>query len=146
MLDSVRYVPRSGRFYWTITRANMKPGDRAGCLNSSGYRQIQYAGAVYLEHQLAVWFMTGSYPKFPMQHIDHLNGNRADNRWSNLRVVTSRQNQQNQLRHRKGRLVGATWDKERGLWMSGRKENGKRIFLGRYETEQEAHSAYMRSL
>ncbi len=76
--------------------------------------------------------------------IDHINGNSLDNRKSNLRTVTTRENTQNQKIHRSGKLVGTTFDKSTKKWMAQIFDK-KRKFLGRFETEHEAHQAYMKA-
>ena len=71
--------------------------------------------------------------------IDHKNGNKLCSTMSNMRLVTSRQkNNQNRKKHRAGRLVGATYDKERNCWQSRIRIDKTHIWLGRYKTEREA--------
>lgn len=74
--------------------------------------------------------------------VDHINGNSLDNRRSNLRVCTSRENQQNRHYHRSGRLVGATFHKLSGKWQCVMNIDGKPKHIGLYKTEFEAHEAY----
>jgi hypothetical protein len=80
-------------------------------------------------------------------NIDHINGIRNDNRLSNLRVVTTRENNQNLECHRNGKLVGANFDKRMSNsprpWRAQIKINGKCSNLGAYATEAEANKAYM---
>ena len=75
--------------------------------------------------------------------IDHINGNSLDNRKSNLRVVTIRENLQNKEEHRSGRLVGATFKKREKKWMSQIRLGKTRKFLGYFKTEHEANQAYL---
>jgi hypothetical protein len=77
--------------------------------------------------------------------IDHINGNSLDNRKSNLRIVTNRENSQNKKEHRSGRLVGATFIKNRKKWMAQIWLGKTHKFLGRFKTEHEAHQAYMKA-
>ena len=83
-------------------------------------------------------------------YIDHINGIKTDNRLDNLRVVTPRQNLQNTKRHRKGGLVGASLCKntERSTrsWRASIYLDGKQTHLGMFETELEAHNAYLTKL
>lgn len=65
--------------------------------------------------------------------VDHLNGNKLDNRKSNLRICTQKENNQN----RKG-TKGYAWDKAKGKWIV----RYRNTFYGRYETETEAKRAY----
>lgn len=66
------------------------------------------------------------------QIVDHINGNRLDNRRNNLRFVTASQNGQNR------KVKGITYDKKRKKWNANIVVNGKRYYLGRYQTEEEA--------
>tara|TARA_R110002096_G_scaffold279632_2_gene473836 strand:- start:384 stop:872 length:489 start_codon:yes stop_codon:yes gene_type:complete len=81
--------------------------------------------------------------------IDHINGNKTDNRLVNLRVVTQRENMQNRKCHRDGKLVGTTFSRARGYlptpWQSKIVIKGRTNHLGYYATEQLAHNAYMKA-
>ena len=74
--------------------------------------------------------------------IDHINGNRKDNQLSNLRAVKAHENAQNQTCHRKGKIVGGTYVKKHGKWQAYIQRNNVRIFLGLFETAQDANTAY----
>lgn len=77
------------------------------------------------------------------KQVDHINGNTLDNRASNLRVCTLRENQQNRKSHRNGKLVGCWFDICRKAWKSGIRIDGKFKHLGYFKTEFEAHERYM---
>lgn len=66
------------------------------------------------------------------QIVDHINGNKLDNRKENLRFVTASQNGQNR------KCRGITYDKTRKKWQANIIVNGKKHYLGRYDTEDEA--------
>ncbi len=70
--------------------------------------------------------------------IDHINGNPLDNRRCNLRIVTCQQNQWNQIKAK-----GYTWHKKTNKWQVRIAINQKNISLGLFDTEQEAHNAYL---
>jgi hypothetical protein len=74
----------------------------------------------------------------PDNLIDHKNRKRDDNRIENLHVVNSQQNQFN--RNDKGYY----WDKNAGKWRAQIKLNGKTIYIGRFEKEEDAHNAYIK--
>jgi hypothetical protein len=97
----------------------------------------------YLLHRLAVQYMTGEWP---MGEVDHMNGNKADNRWANLRVVSSKMNKENRRdvtkRKSRGRLLGAT-PLPSGRWAAYITHNYKNHFIGTYDTEEEAHNGYL---
>ena len=109
--------------------------------NGNGYCQVGFNGTNVLYHVI-IWILsTGKDIPQGMQ-IDHKNGNKLCSTMSNMRLVTNRQNNQNKKIHRAGRLVGATYCKERNYWQSQIKMDKTHIGLGYYKTEQEAHKAY----
>lgn len=136
------YDNLSGKLTWKI-----KPADRyhigsdCGTINNFGYRHITYKGKKYLAHRL-IWFIeTGNWSKY---QIDHINGDKLDNRFSNLREVTNRQNSQNFKIHRNGHLVGTSFNKKRKIWESYINIDGKKVHLGYFSTQEDAHNVYLK--
>jgi len=81
--------------------------------------------------------------------VDHINGNRLDNRRSNLRIVTHQQNTFNaSKRHvvipgvNPSQYKGVTWRNDRCKWVGRITINGRRIYLGLFPSEREAALAY----
>ncbi len=81
--------------------------------------------------------------------IDHINGNKLDNRRSNLRIVTHQQNTFNSKKKVKmisginpSKYKGVCWRNDRNKWRSTITINGDRIYLGLFSSEQEAALAY----
>ena len=70
--------------------------------------------------------------------IDHRDGNPSNNRIENLRVTTHQGNMWNQVRAK-----GYSWHEQTKKWMAQIKVNGKTINLGYFDTEEEAHQAYL---
>lgn len=127
------YNPWTGLFKWRAS------GQEAGCINTHGYRVIRLEGPLYYSHRLAYLMTYGDWPK---QEIDHIDGDRSNNRISNLRQATSRQNKANNVRVNKSTgLRGAT--KHRNKFMATIKIKGKKTYLGLFDTAEEAHSAYI---
>lgn len=81
--------------------------------------------------------------EIPKNQIDHINGNKSDNRIENLREVTNRQNNLNKLIHISGKLPGCYLRNDKKSWSSSISISGKSRYLGSYKTEQEAHTAYL---
>ena len=137
------YDPITGVFRWRVNRGRgVKAGDVAGSHDSQGYRQIGISGRMYLSHRLAFMLMTKAWP---VAQIDHINGVKDDNRWSNLRDVYRGVNTQNQRKAQKNSktgLLGASQDKA-GRYQATIKLNGKTRYLGAFNTAEEAHQAYL---
>ena len=139
--ELLSYDPEKGHLIWKVPRGNkLKAGDLAGSNHHSGYKEVQALGKVYRYHRVC-WFL--HYGKEPDKHIDHENGDRSDNRISNLRLVTNRENASNRDIHRNGKLIGACLNKRRNNWLSSIRIGSKNIFLGYYKTELEAHKMYL---
>lgn len=88
----VRYCPETGIFTRLKASQNGLVGKNAGWLYN-GYVYLRVLGTAYKAHRLAYFYATGSWPD---GDIDHINGDRADNRLSNLRVVDDAANSKNQ--------------------------------------------------
>lgn len=139
----LRYEPETGNFIRLVqTSRRIKVGDVAGGKNAIGYIQVSVAGHVCLAHRLAWFYMTGEWPK---DQIDHINGDRSDNRWSNLREADKALNMQNQRRapkhNRSTGLLGASKSRygyRSQIWISD-----QHYHLGYYKTAEEAHQAYL---
>ena len=106
-----------------------------------GYCRVGFNG-ILVRYHVIIWILSTGKDIPQGMEIDHINGNKIDNRIENLRLVTKRGNSQNLEIHRKGRLVGATYYKRYGNWHSQIKIDENNISIGYYKTEQEAHEAY----
>ncbi len=77
--------------------------------------------------------------------VDHINCNQLDNQCHNLRIVSSRENQQNLHKNKRSKFPGVCWNKGVNKWQSQIRINGKRKHLGIFTSEQEAFSAYLKA-
>lgn len=95
----------------------------------------QYVGA----HRVIWKMMTGAEP----DQIDHINGDRSDNRWGNLRDVTPAENRNNAARPRRNTSgqVGVFWDKTRRRWMASIQSGYRIVYLGNFSSFDEAVAA-----
>jgi HNH endonuclease/AP2 domain len=141
----VCYSPESGTFVWKDRESNKCftsrfSGKEAGRVNEIGYRVISINNRIYLAHRLAFLLMTGDYPK---DRVDHINGDRSDNRWANLRECSHAQNLANTglWKSNSSGIKGVCWDKSRNKWQSKIKVNGKMLHLGRYDNKEDAARA-----
>ena len=137
----LRYEPDTGHLYWIKRGCRRVLGKPAGCLNHDGYRKVQINGVVMQAHRVA-WLL--HYREWPSKYVDHINGERDDNRIANLREVTRSQNLQNKEIVKRGKaLPGTFYRKHRDKYESHMRVDGKYIGLGVYDTEEEAHQAYL---
>ena len=144
LVEVISYDPWQGKFHWRRHKGTKREGKEAGYICPLGYRRIQINGKKYQASNLAIAISRGFWPK----EVDHINGNRCDDRLVNLRTVTRRQNQQNRKEHREGRLPGTYIGKRSGnpVWRARIECDGTRTHLGTFPTEEEAHSAYMNAV
>jgi len=111
-------------------------GSVAGSIAVNGYRSIAIGAKRYYAHRLAWLIMTGGWPT---DDIDHRNGDRDDNRWSNIRAASRSQNHQNRV----GREdTGASWHERMGRWRAVITLDKKQKHVGYFDTEEEAVAAY----
>lgn len=140
----LKYNPRTGQFIWNKKLSfRIWPGKVAGCIGVQGYRYIGIKNISYRAHRLAWFYMTG---KWPRDFLDHVNGVRSDNRFSNLRLSNNRQNSINKKQHREGKLPGCSFIKRKNKWQAAFKFKGKRYFIGLFKTEVDASLAYFKKL
>jgi hypothetical protein len=134
------YCPHTGALTWRYSPIGaVRAGSLAGSLYDSGYIIVRFGGRVLRAHRIAWALMTG---EMPAAEIDHINGNRADNRWSNLRDVSRSHNAQNQ-RSKNGKLLGASWNRHRKVWTAAIFSEGRQRYIGAFDTEAAAHGAYL---
>ena len=138
------YNPKTGEFRWRKRPRNSVHLDRsAGYVQPlQGYRYIGIDGGLYLAHQLACFYMTGRWGR---PSIDHRDGDATNNRWSNLRRATRSQNNANRFRprHNTSGYKGVYLCGASGKWRAAITKNGENIPLGRFDTRQAAHAAYV---
>jgi hypothetical protein len=141
--EVLEYNPYTGEFLWVTTGHGHRTGDIAGSIYASGHRYIQIEGLDYRAARLAWFFVTGEDPRV---FVDHRNGDRADDRFDNLRLATNSQNQANAwwTTNTSG-FKGVSWQRSRGQWAASITVDGKAKFLGRFNTRIEAARAYQRA-
>ena len=142
--EVVHYNPETGEF----TRKDPKLRSCNGTIPKNprhAYLNIGIDYRVYKAHRLAWLYTHGEWPK---GQIDHINGDKLDNRISNLRVATPSQNKQNARKARsdsRSGLLGATWYSKGKKWRAAIQVDGKKKHLGYFDTAQEAHDVFMKA-
>ncbi|WP_196487147.1 HNH endonuclease signature motif containing protein [Burkholderia vietnamiensis] len=141
--ELLTYEPDSGIFRWIVSRGPVHPGHIAGSVFGGGYVYVCINTHRYMAHRLAWLFVNGSWPTC---FIDHINGDRADNRIANLRDVSCSVNTQNQKRPRsdnRSGLLGVSIVASTGKYRAAIKVDGKSIWIGDFNDPYEAHAAYV---
>lgn len=131
----LHYDQSTGSFSWRID------GRLAGCRSPLGYVLIGIDGALYLAHRLAWLYVTG---RWPAKHVDHIDRNKANNCFANLREATALQNAANtglRSTNRSG-FKGVCWDGRNRKWRATITVNGRQRSLGRHEQLEDAVIAY----
>jgi hypothetical protein len=137
--EVLRYEPATGKFYRVGRSDQRTRSDKpAGALNTSGHRQIKIDGGFWLAHRIAWAFHYGEDPGD--REVDHINGNRDDNRIENLRLATLEQQGGNRKVHRSNSSghPGVHWSKKEGKWLAYIGGATGRRRLGLFKSKQEA--------
>lgn len=133
------YDPETGHFHSTGVKYSGKmKGDRLGSRHKTkGYRYLTLKGKTYREHRVAFLFMTGSWPRM---QVDHINGIEDDNRWCNLRDVEPVINSENRgvWSTNTSGYRGVVWNKRVGKWQVLCRYRGKQLYMGLYDEIEEA--------
>jgi hypothetical protein len=141
--ELLTYDPASGLLRWKIARnGRVKAGALAG-MNKRGYVAVRIDLVEFGAHRLA-WAM--HYGVWPKADIDHMNGDRSDNRIVNLRDVTRSVNAQNQRRAGAANKTGYLGVYElKGRFIASIKASKRTIHLGAFATPEEASAAYIKA-
>lgn len=136
------YNPETGIFVWRFRpNVSARAGKIAGCVSINGYIKVNSGSKTYFAHRLAWLYVHGVWPK---EYIDHINGDKADNRIDNLREATPAQNCQNLRRATSACLSGILGVSKREYGYSAHITIGyKTRNLGKYATIEEAQAAYL---
>jgi hypothetical protein len=136
--ELLHYDAETGIFTWLSGK--MK-GKRGGTFDTGRYRQIAIDKKLHTEHRLAWLYVYGEFPK---NHIDHIDGCRANNSIANLRDVTKSVNMQNLKRARSDSKSGFLGVVQNGnKWVASIRTNGKLKHLGYFSTPEAASAAYI---
>jgi hypothetical protein len=150
---AVTYNPETGDIHW-----NQRPKEQfatesawsmwhkrffirlAFTTKSNGYFTGRVCGTTIKAHR-AAWALC--YGEWPSQHLDHINGNRSDNRIENLRLATPKENGRNQKRHKTNTSghAGVVWSVRQRRWCARIVVDGIRQHLGTFVLLEDAVAA-----
>lgn len=138
------YDAETGVFRWKTAFGKARPGAVAGGVNNFGYWSVGIDRKRYLAHRLA-WLIV--HNEWPCKFVDHINGDKLDNRICNLRQADRVQNAANMSRHKitMSGLKGVTACSRTDRWLARIGVSGKQKFLGRYACPTAAHIAYCKA-
>ena len=114
-----------------------------GHIRQDGYRGVKIDDRYELTHRVIFKEFHGFIPD--NHQIDHIDGDKTNNRISNLRAVTQQENSENQHNPHKDGMSGhkgVSFHKASGRWQAAIMNRGKQIYLGLYESSEKAANAY----
>jgi hypothetical protein len=141
----------TGQLFWKKRPSELFPSDQSArlwnakhagknalnCVNGAGYRYGRIFRSPIMAHR-AIWCLAND--GWPKDQIDHINGNREDNRLVNLRNVTKLENSRNQRIRKENTsgVLGVYWLKNAKKWRAFVCVDYKKIHLGVFDDFEEA--------
>lgn len=140
LMQLYRYDGQTGEFNRLVGRGGMAAGTTAGYINGDGYSVMGVDGIEYRRSRLAWLYVHGRHP---IGEIDHINGDRSDDRIANLREATREQNMWNTRVSRKSTtgIKGVYWIGKCQRYEAHLSFKGREIYVGRFRSADEAISA-----
>ncbi len=138
------YDSETGVFTNKVNRGRVRAGDIAGATQAVGYVIIGVDGTRYYAHRLAWLYEHGCWPA---EFIDHKDGDKTNNRISNIREASAGQNLENMCEAKVNNLSGLMGVSRHvsGLFFSRISVDKQKRHLGYFKTAEEAHSAYLKA-
>jgi len=126
-----------GLLFWRVNPPSrgVPASKPIGNLTTGGYRTVGWKYKKWAVHRLVFLIVHGYLPP----DVDHINGNRDDNRVENLRAASRSDNLKNARKRcdNTSGVKGVHWDSQRGKWKAEIKVNGKKLFLGFADNPQD---------
>lgn len=153
----LRYEPDTGKLFWlprdreffksdgSFRSWNSQFANRVAftAIDRDGYNRGAVLQRAYYAHRV-IWAMqAGAWPK---EQIDHVDQNKLNNKWCNLREASISQNGANKASkpNSSSRYLGVSWNKQTKKWLAQIVKNGERVRLGLFVNEKDAAIAYDR--
>lgn len=135
------YSPDDGALRWRVSGPKRVVGAAAGSRQRIGYIVIRVDGELHYAHRLAWLHVTGGWPT---ASVDHIDGDKGNNRWANLRDVSHQANCRNQHRAQgSAGLLGAAKNSRSGCWRAIITVDGRQKHIGTFQSPEAAHAAYI---
>ena len=139
------YNPETGDLTWAVSPNNRIPvGYVVRAVDAHGYYRVKINNRKYRAHRIA-WLIT--HGKWPNEHLDHINGDKRDNRLCNLREATNAENCRNSgiRRTNSSGYKGVYRQESYKKWRAQITVDYKIHYLGVFNTPEEAHAAYCKA-
>lgn len=136
--ETLRYCPATGEWMWLKTLSNRSiRGNFAGSVYGNGYKYIKINGKRFKASRLAWFYMTNGWPE---KEIDHKDRNPLNDKWNNLRDVSSSINKLNtKIRiDSTSKVKGVHKNKRQDDWEAYIYVNKKKKYLGRFKESKNA--------
>lgn len=147
----LKYEPETGRLFWLARPREMFSsylgyrawngrfaGAEAFTSNMKGYRQGGIFARAHYAHRVIWLIQTGDWPK---ADIDHINGDRSDNRWANLRDASRTENAKNAFRKSSNTSGVNGVYRRKGKWRAQIRVDGRSTYLGDFDSLDDAAAA-----
>lgn len=135
LLEMFEYV--NGNLVWKKHRTRKLTGKNVGYIQTNGYTRVNLKTGIYYLHRLIFLY---HYGRWPVNQIDHIDGNPKNNRIENLREATNSQNNHNKGKPRSNTsgYKGVSYCKAAKKWEAYITIDTKRKYLGLFECPKEA--------
>lgn len=141
------YDPETGQLRYKKATSRSRVGQLAGSRHAQGYLELTILGKRHLVHRVVWAMVTGEWPS---ELLDHYDGNKTNNRLSNLKSVSQVENQANRHKLNYNNTTGV-----KGVWASKSAKgttyiaeitkDRRKISLGSFSTLEEARNARLKA-
>lgn len=139
-----RYDENTGKLYWAVTNINRAvAGKEVAAVRNWGYVCVRLHRKTYQAHRI-IWDLMHPNDRLkPGEEIDHIDHDRANNRLSNLRKTSRKENSRNLslARNNTSGVTGVRYDRSRSKWRAEIKVEKRPILLGRFDSFEDAVAA-----
>jgi hypothetical protein len=144
--ELVSYDQKTGIFTCNLVRhQSHEIGGELGYDTGRGYVRIKLDGSKYMAHRLAWLYVYGTWPA---DLLDHIDGDRKNNRIENLREASNSENLRNRPENKNNTSghKGVYWNKQHQKWLVKFVVGGVNHYLGLFEDFDEAARAYREAI